>query len=149
MIKGIILEGLSCSGKTSIFRELKKNLATNAESERSLVALGEHYSQALQKVNESYVLTQRDEHLKLLESRISIIENLFKYANSLGPASIRSRGLFFIFERFHLNHLMSYESYDKDEFVKLENRLLKLNSKCILLEAPVNELEERFSHSGT
>lgn len=50
MIRGIILEGVSCSGKTSLLHALNRVHAENPDNERSVLVLGEHYSQALQNI---------------------------------------------------------------------------------------------------
>ena len=47
-IRGVVIEGLSNAGKTSVLRAIKREQAKDDKSERSVVILGEHYSQALQ-----------------------------------------------------------------------------------------------------
>lgn len=46
-IRGIILEGQSCSGKTSIFNAIKQFHALENDAERNVIYLAEHYSQSL------------------------------------------------------------------------------------------------------
>lgn len=57
-IRGIILEGYSNAGKTSLLRALKQYQATDDASELSVVILGEHYTQILNNV-----------HLKMISNR--------------------------------------------------------------------------------
>jgi hypothetical protein len=47
-IRGVILEGHSNAGKTSLLRALKRYQANDDGAESSVVVLGEHYSQVLQ-----------------------------------------------------------------------------------------------------
>ena len=50
-IRGIILEGLSCSGKTSLFLALKQVQAERKNGERNTIFLSEQYSQNLNLMN--------------------------------------------------------------------------------------------------
>ena len=63
-----------------------------------------------------------------------MLEDLSGYADSMGDHSRRSRGLFFVFERFHLN--CAYARPGKNEnclltadYRELENRLISLNAR--------------------
>lgn len=49
--RGIILEGISCAGKTSTMYAIKKLFANDLNLERNIFMLGEHYTQILNKVN--------------------------------------------------------------------------------------------------
>lgn len=103
MVSGIVLEGLSTAGKTSVLKEIKQVQAADSESERSVVVLGEHYSQQLQMIHGVETSLNVSSHAELLGQRISSIEVLHSWAVELGPHRRTSRGLFYLFERFHLN----------------------------------------------
>ncbi|AJS58813.1 AAA family ATPase [Paenibacillus sp. IHBB 10380] len=143
-IRGIILEGYSNAGKTSVLRAIKQYQAQNETAERSVVILGEHYSQILNNVHGQYITLSRDEHLKLLRERVDMLKQLNDWAVKLGPASRRSRGLFFVLERFHLNHRVTFPDSDKEEIFKLEEDLVTLGSKCILLTISPEIVKERI-----
>lgn len=64
--RGIILEGYSNAGKTSVLKSLKKLQACD-DAERSIIILSEHYSQVLHKVNGELKWLGREEHLQLLK----------------------------------------------------------------------------------
>ncbi len=132
-IRGVVIEGLSNAGKTSVLRAIKRKQAKHEDEERSVVILGEHYSQALQGIyNEPVQLTQ-EEHQNLLTDRVRGIEDLNDWAIRLGgSASRRARGLFFVFERFHINHRYAYD-YDEAFVVNLEGRLEELGATCVVL----------------
>jgi hypothetical protein len=104
LVFGLVLEGLSTAGKTSVLREIKRVQAKDENAERSVVILGEHYSQQLQVIHGKEVSLSVSSHAELLIERISGVEVLNKWATSLGPHRRTSRGLFYLFERFHLNH---------------------------------------------
>lgn len=144
-IRGVMLEGLSGSGKTTTLLALKKLLAADTESERSIIVLAEHYSQVLNSVNGKFVMMNREEHCKLLSKRIEMLEQLNEYARSLGSFSRRSRGLFVIFERFYLNHIVSFHDAQSDEMLALADRINDLGLKEILLVASNESHEKRKS----
>ncbi|MGZ9583733.1 hypothetical protein [Paenibacillus marinisediminis] len=143
-IRGIILEGYSNSGKTSLLKTLKLMLSQDESAERSLIVLGEHYSQVLNNVNGEFVSLSRSEHLKLLQERVEMLNKLNEWAIGLGPFSRKSRGLFFILERFHLNHRAAFNSSLCHEIEELEQNLVELGAKCALLTISDEIVEERI-----
>jgi uridine kinase len=50
-IRGIILEGQSCSGKTSLFNAIKRQFGLIDQAERTNIFMSEHYSQTLNNVH--------------------------------------------------------------------------------------------------
>lgn len=73
-----------------------------------------------------------------------MLENLNYWATQLGPASRRSRGLFFVLERFHLNHRAAFSDTNNNEIINLEKQLAALGAKCILLTISPEVAEERI-----
>ena len=140
--RGILLEGLSNAGKTSTLNAIKKIQAADEDSERSVFILGEHYSQQLQNIQGEIVSLSRDEHLNLLNDRAEGIEKLNDWATHLGPASRRSRGLFFVLERFHLNHRFAYGV--SPEIEGIEKRLSAIGGCCFLLTISEKSIRERL-----
>jgi thymidylate kinase len=149
-IRGIVLEGLSCAGKTSTLKALKKVQADDKEAERSLIVLSEHYSQVLNNVKGNLMRHERSEHLKLLDERITMLEQLNDWATYLGDWSRGSRGLIYILERFHLNHRQAFFGEDITKILGIENRLYSLGALTVLLTVSENAVEERLrNREGT
>lgn len=148
-IRGIILEGQSCSGKTSIFNAIKQCHFLEDDAERNVIYLAEHYSQTLNFVNGKFQLLSREENLKVLSDRISMLEQLNDYANAMGVNSRRSRGLFFVFERFHLNYAHNFNDITSEAYVKLEQRLCNLNAQAVLCTISAGNTEQRLLHRAT
>lgn len=148
-IRGIILEGQSCSGKTSIFNAIKLCHLSEADAERNVIYLAEHYSQTLNCVNGEMQKLNQEENLRVLSDRISMLEQLNNYANSMGEHSRRSRGLFFVFERFHLNYAHSFYDITSAEYVKLEQRLFSLNAQVVLCTISPENTSQRLMHRAT
>ena len=142
LVRGAILEGLGNAGKTSVLRALKQSQAKNADDERSVVILGEHYSQQLQRIGNELVSLTCEEHANLLRERVECIEQLNEWAIKLGPHRRRSRGLFYAFERFHLNHRYAYG--ESDRIADLEGRLAALGGVCFLLTVSPSRIRHRL-----
>lgn len=142
--RGIILEGYSNSGKTSLLKALKVLLAQDENAERSLIVLGEHYSQVLNQVHGEFVSLNESQHYKLLQERVEMLHQLNEWAVGLGPFSRKSRGLFFILERFHLNHRVAFRNPLYHKIEELEHKLVKLGARCVLLTVSDHITEDRI-----
>jgi len=68
-----------------------------------------------------------------MQDRVGMLTKLNEWAKYLGASSRRSRGIFFILERFHLNHRVAYPDKYVDEIEAIEQELLNLGAKCALL----------------
>lgn len=145
MIRGIIIEGLSHSGKTSTLKALKRiHSQEEQNAEISIVVLGEHYSQILNKVKGEFVRLNRDEHLAVLKERVEMVEQLNNWACKLGEFRRSSRGILFIFERFHLNHRAAFDGSSTEDILMIEERLCELGAKTVLLTVSPGIAEERI-----
>ncbi len=148
-IRGIIIEGLSCSGKTSLFKALKTQHSLLNSSERNTIFLSESYSQNLNLVNGKYTALSYEENLHVLHERLTMLEALNGYANSMGMHSRRARGLFYIFERFHLNFASCFDCIGNPEYTAVESRLLELNALTVLCYISDSKIEERLIHRAS
>ncbi len=142
-IRGIVLEGLSCSGKTSLFRALKQVQAAKDDGERNAVFLSEQYSQNLNLINGQLQTLSQEENLLVLEQRLLLLEELADYADGMGLHSRRARGLFFVLERFHLNYGMCFPHADLSA---VAHRLNNLNAQTVVLTVSPEKTAERLSH---
>jgi len=143
-IRGVVLEGYSNAGKTSLLKAIKQYQCQDEDAERSVVILGEHYSQVLHNKHGEYVSLNQEEHLKLLNEIVGMLKNLNNWAIQLGSASRRARGLFFVLERFHLNHRAAFPNTNNNEIINIEKQLVSLGAKCILLTISPEVVEERI-----
>lgn len=141
--RGIILEGYSHAGKTSVLKSLKQ-LHASDDAERSVIVLSEHYSQILHKVNGELKWLSREEHLQLLGERVTMLKKLNNWAREIGQSQ-PSKGLFFILERFHLNHRVAFLDSISDEIMQLEAQLFEMGARCTLLTVSPENLEQRMS----
>jgi hypothetical protein len=144
LIQGVIVEGLSTAGKTSVLSALKKIHSQTPNVERTMIAISEHYSQILHSDHGVLRSLKLDEHIKLLKRHVDYLEQLHNWIDSLGRTK-PSNGVFYILERFHLNHRAAFA--DLIEIETLEQRLSKLNARCVLLALSPDVVESRFVES--
>ena len=71
--RGIMLEGISCAGKTSVMYALKRLFAADLTLERNIVMLGEHYTQVLNSIGGEFRYHDRQEHTDMLFGRVGMI----------------------------------------------------------------------------
>lgn len=135
-----MLEGISCAGKTSTFNAVKKLHTERTDCERGIIALGEHYSKLLNRINGEPVILEQNAHCALLSERMSMLERLNAWASSLGEARRQSRGLFALLERFYLNHVVVFDTYSQS----MEIRCIHLGLKCILLTISNDNIVHRI-----
>jgi len=143
-LRGIILEGFSHAGKTSVLKSIKLMQAQDESAERSVIVLSEHYSQVLHNMQGQLKRSSHEEHLQLLNDRVAILRQLEEWSTKLGSASRGSRGVFFILERFHLNHRVAYSDKTTTEIEAIEKELLRFGAKCALLTISPEIAEHRI-----
>jgi len=79
-----------------------------------------------------------------MQERVEGIELINDWAIKLGPASRRSRDLFYVFERFHLNHRLNYG--DSERITDIESRLADLGGICFLFIVSSDRMLERLEY---
>jgi len=130
MIRGVIIEGLSTAGKTSVFSALKRLHSQTNNGEKTIIAISEHYSQVLHSYQGVLRTMDKDEHIQLLSHHVDYLEQQYNWINSFGNTK-PSNGIFYLLERFHINHRAAFPN--SEEIGVLEKRLSRLNSHCVLL----------------
>ncbi len=143
LIRGAVLEGTSAAGKTSVLEALKRGQAER-DAERSVVILGEHYSQALQRMGGRRAMLPELEHRRILEERVATLESLNRWARTVESSSWQALALFFVLERFHLNHRVGYDGQEPAWIERLEDRLCDIGAVCFLLTVSPQNVEERI-----
>ncbi|MNO48102.1 hypothetical protein D3C76_384310 [compost metagenome] len=144
MISGVIIEGMSTAGKTSVFSAIKRLHSQIQNSENTIIAISEHYSQVLHSYQGVLRSMDKDEHISLLSRHVDYLEQQYDWINSLGHSK-SSNGILFLLERFHANHRAAFEASREIEL--LENRLSRMNAHCVLLTLSQDAVEPRFIES--
>jgi hypothetical protein len=144
MIRGVIIEGMSTAGKTSVFSAIKRLHSQTRNDEKTIIAISEHYSQVLYSYKGVLRAMDKDEHIRLLNGHVDYLEQQYNWINSLGHTK-PSNGVFFLLERFHVNHRAAFINFPEIEM--LEKRLSRLNAHCVLLTLSQKAVEPRFIES--
>jgi len=144
MIRGVLIEGLSTSGKTSVFAALKNMHSQTPDAEKTMIAVSEHYSQVLHAYHGVLQSMNKDEHIQLLNRHVDYLEQQGEWIRTLGHTK-SSNGVFYLCERFHLNHRAAFHSSSDIEM--LERRLVSLNARCVLLTLSPAVAASRFVES--
>lgn len=144
MIQGVIIEGLSTTGKSSVFSALKRLHSQTNHRENTIIAISEHYSQVLHSYQGVLRSMAKDEHIQLLDRHVDYLEQQSNWMDSLGHTK-PSTGVFYLLERFHVNHRAAFAN--SAEFERLEKRLSRLNAHCVLLTLSRDAVKSRFIES--
>lgn len=144
MIRGVIIEGLSTTGKSSVFSALKRLHSQTHNGEKTIIAVSEHYSQVLHSYKGVLRAMDKDEHIQLLSRHVDYLEQQYNWIDSLGHTK-PSNGVFYLLERFHINHRAAFKT--SSEIEMLEKRLSRLNSHCVLLTLSQDVVKPRYIES--
>lgn len=144
LIRGVIIEGLSTAGKTSLFSAIKGLQSQAHNVGKSMIAISEHYSQVLHSYQGVLRSMDKDEHVQLLNRHVDYLELQYNWIGSLGHTK-PSNGIFYLLERFHLNHRAAFSNSSDIEV--LEKRLLRLNAHCVFLTLSQDAVESRYIES--
>jgi hypothetical protein len=144
MIRGIIIEGLSTAGKSSVFSAIKRLHNQIHNGENTIVAISEHYSQVLHSYHGVLRSMDKDEHIQLLKRHVDYLEQQYNWIESLGHTK-PSNGVFYLLERFHVNHRAAF--INSAEIEILEKRLSRMEAHCVLLTLTQESVEPRFIES--
>lgn len=82
--------------------------------------------------------------MELLEQHVDYIERLYRWIDSLGHTKT-SNGVFYLLERFHLNHRHAFGN--SSDLRILEQRLAQLHARCVLLTLSADVVESRYIES--
>jgi hypothetical protein len=72
-----------------------------------------------------------------------MLKKLSNWAYELGQTQ-RSKGMFFILERFHLNHRVAFLDALMGEIEQIETDLFRMGARCALLTISPENIEERL-----
>ena len=146
-MKGIIIDGVAASGKTSILRNLNKSLV-EIKPTTTKFFISEHYTERmLEHLKESGGLTG----LYINRHVDKIINILQQFQNMLSESKFsndpRDADLLVILERFILTHLTSLDIENEYKNEIVESHFKALNSlgiKQVALVVPEEHLKERI-----
>jgi len=146
-MRGVIIDGVAASGKSSIIKYLQQELV-KTYPQRSKFFLSEHYTERmLEGLKENGHLTA----IRVKQHIQNILETLQAYNEMLENSKFKSNPknaeLILVIERFILTHLTSLKNrrgYSLNEVQKQFSLAKKLNIRQIVLVIPEKDLKERI-----
>jgi len=146
-MRGIIIDGVVASGKSSIAKYLQQELV-KTYPQRSKFFLSEHYTERmLERLKENNQLTAKrtKQHIQ------DILETLQKYnemlENSKFNSNPKNAELILVIERFILTHLTSLKDKRGYSLKEAQQQFLlarRFNIRQIVLIIPEKDLKERI-----
>ncbi|HHY36060.1 MAG TPA: hypothetical protein GX518_00025 [Firmicutes bacterium] len=146
MARGLIIEGISGSGKTAVLNALLHLQQGQEDRPPSQLVLTEYHTQRVLERKEQEGTLKPGDHLALLEELVAFLEGLELRRRERGwPREIPAEADFsFLLERFHLTHVFRFPYMTWEMVRPLDRRLKKLNATLVLLTVQAEVLEKRL-----
>ncbi len=145
-IKGLIIEGISGTGKTTVLKELlRSNQYLNRKYLSSLVLSEHHTQRVLEKKDHEGTITP-DDNINLLMSIVHILKVFsdgLNHRDWISQDYVEHRFIY-ILERFHFTHVYQYEHMNWELAKPIDNELHNLGAKLCILTVNDIQLRERL-----
>lgn len=137
-MRGVIIEGVTGSGKSATYERLKRGFDQDSGLLLSQV-FTQRLLEHLPRRSASDVLMLCDNYVSFLES----IQALYESSVFVTHPRKESLRFSFIFESFHMNHILEFGLGDKQIFGPLEKRLRNIGTTVVMLKIPEDRILER------
>lgn len=145
-MSGLILEGVSGTGKSTILRALNQSDRFIHKSFLSSIVLSEHQTQrVLERKEREEGLTQSD-NVALLDQHVTYLECMRERLEQMQWCDNNRTNMRipYVFERFHFTHVHHYNHMSWSDVQGIDLRLAKLNCKICLFAVDDSILENRI-----
>lgn len=145
-VSGLVLEGISGTGKTEILKSILRSDRFVNKGFLSSYIMSEHQTQrVLEKKDREEGLTIVD-NLTLLYEHLGNIDQLKKRLDAMkwcrpGHSGMRVP---YILERFHFTHVYHYDHVGWKDVVPVDEKLEELNARAVILTVGRSYLAERI-----
>ncbi len=143
---GLILEGVPASGKTTLLKALSSHPHFSPLKFPSRIILSDHHTQrVLEKQNNRGELTPRSA-LKLLCGHADYIRQRRDYLQRIQwcDPDMEAHRLVFMWERFHLSHVLDFDSISWEDVSGIDAQLADLNARHVILRLKRQEMISRI-----
>jgi hypothetical protein len=147
LFRGVILEGVACSGKSSLLRALLSHPLFVGRAGASSIVLTEHQTErVLESMGPRARLRVKDNVALLREH----VDYLGKVAGRLRRMTRWQEGnltnprLTAVIERFHLTHVLNYQHLDWADVADIDAALAALGIRLCLVVSDPGELRRRI-----
>lgn len=145
-VSGLILEGISGTGKTTILNKLLNSEQFLNKSFLSSIVLSEHQTQRVLERKEREEGLSVFDSIGLLDQHIKCIEGLNNNLNQMQwcRANQTYMRIPYIFERFHFSHVYQYIHMKWADVDPIDSRLADINCRICILTADFETLKSRL-----
>ncbi len=144
-VSGLIIEGICCTGKTTLVRALTRSTPFVQKSYPSSIVLSEHHTQRVLERKEAIEGLTPADNLELLGFYVKFFEKMYERSSQM-DWSARNRTnhrLPFLLERFHLTHVF-HDGLAWEHVRSIDERLANINCKLCILEINEADMERRI-----
>ena len=147
LFRGVILEGVACSGKSSLLRALLSHPSFVDRAGASSIVLTEHHTQrvleskvprALLRVQDNVCLLR--EHTDYLGKVAGRVRRMTRWQEE----NLSNPRVIAVIERFHLTHVLNYEHLDWAHVADIDGLLAEIGMRLCLVTTAPNELRRRI-----
>ncbi|WP_058485708.1 hypothetical protein [Defluviitalea phaphyphila] len=145
-MNGLVFEGISGSGKTTILKCLLKNNTYINRKALSTIVYTEHQTQRILEKKDRENILKIEDNLNLLWDIINTLKRLDKRLNERdwNGKSYEESKISYIFERFHLTHVCHYPHITWDMVKPIDTKLSLLGCKICLFTVNEDMLYKRL-----
>ena len=145
-VSGLILEGISGTGKTQLLHEILQSKRFREKNYLSSMVLTEHQTQrVLERKEREDNLTVAD-NISLLEQHVNYLELISNRLDNMKWCRNNQTNMRvpYILERFHFTHVFHYKHINWEDIVDVDSRLAKMNCKLCVLNMDDSQFMERI-----
>jgi thymidylate kinase len=147
LFRGVVLEGVACSGKSTLLRTLLKQDAYLERGGMSSLVLTEHHTQRVLEGLGPRAALRASDHLDLLRGHTAYVRSLASRLSSMRrwrEERLPNPRLVAILERFHLSHVVSYAHLEWQDVEAIDADLAEAGMHLCVLRVDPRDLTERL-----
>jgi len=144
-LRGLVLEGVPCVGKSSVIRAVLSSGALARRPSVSLMVLGEHITQrAVESREHAGTITAAD-NVALLQHTLSMLDAQHQLlASGAWRCGVESHELAFVLDRFHLTHVLHYPHVGWADVDAVDERLGAVGTRLAVLVMDESVMPQRI-----
>ena len=145
-VKGLVLEGVPGTGKTTLLRSILRSQRYVDRSFLSTIVLSEHQTQRVLEAKEKEEGLDRHDNVTLLESHVRYLGGILRGLKGMpwcenGRTNNR---VTYLIERFHLTHVYHYAHVEWKDVAHIDSQLADFGCKLCLVIGDPREIVERI-----
>jgi hypothetical protein len=147
LFRGVILEGVACSGKSSLLRALLSHPSFVGRAGASSIVLTEHHTQRVLESRGPRALLRAEDNVALLREHTDYLGKVagrIRRMTRWQEENLSNPRMIAVIERFHLTHVLNYEHLDWAHVADIDGLLAEIGIRlCLVITAP-DELRRRI-----